>query len=268
VGRVVEVGDDVPDQRLAVGDVVVPVRSNLGTWAQELVCGARDVQKVPGDGDGIPLDQLAALPVCLSTAYRLLEDFVDLREGDVVIQNGAGSAVGQAVIQLAALRGIKSINVIRDTEGVVETAAYLKSIGASVVTTMGSLRQDCAGLPAPALALNCVGGAAAEQVAKQLAVRGTLVTYGGMAKKPVSIPTPLLIFKDVRAKGFWMSGRWYPSSRHTQRHHMFSELCGHLQRGELKIRTSKLPFHQGTTALDNQKPSSRAGLGLKAVLMF
>ena len=34
---------------------------------------------------------------------------------------------------------------------------------------------------------------------------GTMVTYGGMSMKPVSVPTSLLIFKDLRLRGFWMS---------------------------------------------------------------
>jgi len=34
--------------------------------------------------------------------------------GDVIIQNGANSAVGQSVIQIAKAWGIKTINVIRD----------------------------------------------------------------------------------------------------------------------------------------------------------
>lgn len=34
--------------------------------------------------------------------------------GDTVIQNAANSGVGQAVIQIAAARGINTINVIRD----------------------------------------------------------------------------------------------------------------------------------------------------------
>lgn len=34
--------------------------------------------------------------------------------GDSVIQNAANSGVGQAVIQIAAARGINTINVIRD----------------------------------------------------------------------------------------------------------------------------------------------------------
>lgn len=35
------------------------------------------------------------------TAYRMLKDFVDLKPGDTVIQNGANSAVGKAVIQVS-----------------------------------------------------------------------------------------------------------------------------------------------------------------------
>ena len=36
---------------------------------------------------------------------------------------------------------------------------------------------------------------------------GCVVTYGGMSMQPVSVPTALLIFKDISFKGFWLSGR-------------------------------------------------------------
>lgn len=35
-------------------------------------------------------------------------------QGDYVIQNGANSAVGQAVIQIAKAWGLKTINVVRN----------------------------------------------------------------------------------------------------------------------------------------------------------
>ena len=41
-----------------------------------------------------------------------------------------------------------------------------------------------------------------------LHVGGTVVTYGGMSMQPVSIPTSLLIFKDLQFRGFWLSGRY------------------------------------------------------------
>lgn len=67
--------------------------------------------KVPND---IPEAYAATLSVNPSTAYRLLADFESLSPGDVIIQNGANSMVGLAVIQMAREKGIKTINVIRE----------------------------------------------------------------------------------------------------------------------------------------------------------
>lgn len=44
--------------------------------------------------------EAATIAVNPATAYRMLKDFVPLKSGDTVIQNGANSAVGQAVIQV------------------------------------------------------------------------------------------------------------------------------------------------------------------------
>jgi trans-2-enoyl-CoA reductase len=43
----------------------------------------------------------------------MLKDFGNLQQGDVVIQNAANSAVGQAVIQIAKAWGYKTVNIIR-----------------------------------------------------------------------------------------------------------------------------------------------------------
>ena len=48
------------------------------------------------------------------TAYRMLKDFICLRAGDTVIQNGGNSAVGQMVIQLCKLWGVKTVNIVRN----------------------------------------------------------------------------------------------------------------------------------------------------------
>ncbi|OAA63608.1 Alcohol dehydrogenase superfamily, zinc-type [Niveomyces insectorum RCEF 264] len=57
------------------------------------------------------------------------------------------------------------------------------------------------------LGLNCVGGRSALGVAKCLSEGGRLVTYGAMAKQPVTVPTGLLIFRDLAFQGFWFT-RW------------------------------------------------------------
>lgn len=46
--------------------------------------------------------------------FNALPFACELIPGDTVIQNAANSGVGQAVIQIAAARGIQTINVVRD----------------------------------------------------------------------------------------------------------------------------------------------------------
>ena len=48
----------------------------------------------------------------------MLKDFVSLKPGDCVLQNGSNSAVGQAVIQIARTLGLTTVNVVRDREDI------------------------------------------------------------------------------------------------------------------------------------------------------
>ncbi|XP_023523002.1 enoyl-[acyl-carrier-protein] reductase, mitochondrial-like [Cucurbita pepo subsp. pepo] len=69
----------------------------------------------------------------------MLEDFVSLKAGDSIVQNGATSIVGQCVIQLARIRGIHSINIIRDRAGSDESKEKLKRLGADEVFSESQL---------------------------------------------------------------------------------------------------------------------------------
>ncbi len=246
VGRIIQVGPYV--KSLKIGDLVIPSVGSLGTWREELICSEDSLKFVPSD---IPLEAAATILVNPSTAYRMLADFVDLKEGDVIIQNGANSAVGRYVIQLAARRNIKTINVVRDRPEFEKLELDLRSLGASLV-----IKADRLLLPEtqsliinvlgrkPVLALNCVGGLSATDLARCLKNGGTIVTYGGMSKKPVTIPTGLLIFNDIQLKGFWVSA-WYKRQQDlysrgdttltVKRDHMMVELFEMIRKGELKV---------------------------------
>ena len=56
----------------------------------------------------------ATISVNPFTADRMMLDFAELKEGDWIVQNGANSGVGQNLIQLARIRGFKTVNIIRD----------------------------------------------------------------------------------------------------------------------------------------------------------
>lgn len=52
-----------------------------------------------------------------------------------------------------------------------------------------------------------------------------MVTYGGMSKEPVIVPTSSLIFSDVHVRGFWMT-RWYGKNTKEARLAMIEALAG------------------------------------------
>ncbi|XP_026227037.1 enoyl-[acyl-carrier-protein] reductase, mitochondrial isoform X2 [Anabas testudineus] len=234
VAQVIEVGSQV--KFLKTGDWVIPRDAGLGTWRTEAVLAEDDLIAVPND---ISLLSAATLGVNPCTAFRMLSDFEDLKPGDSVIQNAANSGVGQAVIQIAAARGINTINVIRDRPEFTQLCERLKVIGASHVIKEETLRRPeikelfktC---PKPKLALNGVGGKSATELLRHLKVGGSMVTYGGMAKQPVTVPVSALIFKDVKVRGFWVT-QWKRDHSHdgTAFRTMLDELCSLIQQGKL-----------------------------------
>lgn len=70
----------------------------------------------------------------------MLKDFENLKEGSTVIQNGANSAVGQAVIQIAKFFNINTINVVRDRPDFESLRSHLTSLGATHVVVENELR--------------------------------------------------------------------------------------------------------------------------------
>jgi mitochondrial enoyl-[acyl-carrier protein] reductase / trans-2-enoyl-CoA reductase len=109
VGEIEAVGANVTDFK--TGDWVLPAQPGFGTWRSHVLCDANDMVPVAND---IEPEQAAMIAVNPCSAYRMLHDFVDLQPGDVIVQNGSTSAVGQCVIQLARSMGIKTLNLIRD----------------------------------------------------------------------------------------------------------------------------------------------------------
>lgn len=69
---------------------------------------------------GVDLIVASMMNVNPCTAYRMLKDYVSLKPGDTVIQNGGNSAVGQFVIQLCKVWNYKSVSVVRDRPNIQE----------------------------------------------------------------------------------------------------------------------------------------------------
>ncbi|XP_072831034.1 enoyl-[acyl-carrier-protein] reductase, mitochondrial isoform X3 [Vicugna pacos] len=176
VGQVVAVGSSVTGVK--PGDWVIPANAGLGTWRTEAVFSEEALVGVPKD---IPLPSAATLGVNPCTAYRMLVDFEQLQPGDCVIQNASNSGVGQAVIQIAAALGLRTINVVRDRPDIQKLTERLRNLGADHVITEEELRKHemknfLKDVPQPRLALNCVGGKSSTELLRHLAACSFLRT--------------------------------------------------------------------------------------------
>lgn len=243
VAEVLECGSAV--RSLHAGDRVIALTNLLGTWRTHANFSAADLYRVPRELDPV---HAATLTVNPCTAYRMLRDFVPLQPGDTVIHNGANSGVGQAIIQLSRLRGINCVSVVRDRPELPQLIEHLTALGATAVLTEDQVRSTTlfkqpGGLRRPLLALNTVGGRSATELLRQLDECGVLVTYGGMSREPVTVPTSALIFKSVALHGFWMS-QWI--KRHHgdgQREVMYEELIRLMLDGTLRpVVHKKVPL--------------------------
>jgi len=173
------------------------------------------------------------------TAYHMLKDFIELKPGDTVIQNLANSMVGQAAIQISHHLGFKSVNVIRSRPNIDEIKQYLSGLGADYMITEEELRTPTIEnifkeIPRPRLALNGTGGRCATDIQRWMAEGGMMVTYGGMSRQPLTVPTSVVIFKDVSFRGFWFH-RWLHSQEDkSQVKTMLDTLYAITREGKLK----------------------------------
>ena len=213
VFEVLSAGSSV--KNLKRGDWCIPRRTGLGTWRTHLQVPEEQVVSI--EKEGLQPKDAAAVSVNPITAWRLLRGFENLEEGEWVLQNGGNSGVGRAVIQLARQWGLKSLSVVRDRPGNEGEALKkeLEGLGADAVLSEEEVSskdfrarlKDLTQGRGARLALNCVGGKSALNLAKVLQDGGCMVTYGAMAKQPLTVPAGLLIFKNLRFEGFWVS-KW------------------------------------------------------------
>ncbi len=255
VGVVEEIGAEVGQVR--VGDRVL-LPHGLGSWREAAIIADADAELwvVPPE---VPVEQAAMLRINPATALRMLRDFAELSEASFVIQNAANSAVGRLVIQIAKATKLRTINLVRRPEVMDE----LRALGADVVLLDNDEAKEqiaaATGGGPVRLALNAVGGDSALRLANALAPGGTLVTYGAMSRQPLRIPNGLIIFKDLRWRGFWIS-QWYREADREAQAGMFAQLFVLAKRGLLHTPVERIyPLSEAVAAVRHAAQSQRSG---------
>lgn len=230
VGKVIQHGPDVKSP--AIGQtVLLPVGS--GTWASHVVAEAKRLMPLPNEDDP---QQLAMMTVNPPTASLMLSEFVDLAPGEWVIQNAANSGVGAYLIQLAKIRGLKTVNIVRRESAV----QGVLDLGGDVVLVEGSgglakRVAEATGGAAIRLGIDAVGGKSTDYLATCLAQGGTLVNYGMMSGEPCTVSPASFVFRDITLRGFWLAF-WFRNATPAQQMAVFGEVAQLIATGKLHTR--------------------------------
>ena len=257
-----EVGTGV--KSLSIGDHVIAGNITFGAWRNNGISHEDDFLKV---SKNLPIPYAASIHVNPCTAYRMLRDFVKLEVGDVIIQNAANSMVGIAVIQMAKLMGVRTINIIRsDRPNADDSVGGTINVLDTFVGT-AAFNEMLGELPPIKLGFNGVGGDSATEMSRALGVNGHMVTYGGMSKKPMAIPSDILIEKQLNLHGFWIS-RWHEANTKADRTRMLDAITDMILTDQLSffyemhdfddfdhaLRSSMEPFRLRKTILNMDYP--------------
>lgn len=250
--RVIACGAEV--SHLQPGDLVLPMQR--GSWCQVRNVQADDVIALPPDTDP---QQAAMLAVNPATALLLLREVRTLRPGDWVVQNAANSGVGRCVIQIARELGLRTLSFVRRPELVPE----LQALGGDAIlledADVRSAVKEICGRERPVLALNSVGGASALQLANLLAPGGIMATFGAMSRQPLKIPNGLLIFKDLRFQGFWLT-RWLRQVSRERKVALYQDLARWINAGKLHQPVERVfPLGELPSAIEASAREKRGG---------
>lgn len=258
VGVVEALGEGV--EGLEVGQRVA-TGGSFGAWAELIVAPAAGLVPVP---EGMS-DEAAAQLVSMPFSAIALLDFLEVSEGDWIVQNAANGAVGRLVAQLAEARGVHVLGLVRRADGVAELAE--QGIGRVVATDDDGWRDRVREIvgDAPIVAgVDSVGGTSAGDVVSLLAEDGVLVVFGAMASPTMEIGSGDVIFKQVVIKGFWGNKVFAAMSRE-KRAALMGELVTGLGSGALTLPVEKVyPLEEIADATRaNAEPGRRGKILLR-----
>jgi NADPH2:quinone reductase len=171
MGEIAAVGKGV--QNLRTGQRVIPL-GVPGTWQEYIVVNSTQLIPVP---DSVSDQTAAQFVVNPLTAWIMTVEELAMKPGEWLLQTAAGSTLGRVVLQIARLRGFKTINVVRRREQVAE----LKALGADeVISTdvekIGERVKAIAGEAGVTKAIDAVGGQTGAAVASALGRGGVTGT--------------------------------------------------------------------------------------------
>jgi len=228
VGTVEAVGEGVDPGLIGKRVAVAGVH---GTWAEFFTAPAAGLVPL---ADAIS-DELGAQLIAMPFSAISLLEFLNVKEGDWVIQTAANGAVGKIFAALAKSRGVHTLNLVRRDDAVAE----LETLGIdNVISTSNEGWQKQArallGKAGARAAIDSVGGAIAADLCDLLGTEGLLAIFGTATGAPLQFSSGSLIMKHLTVKGFWGS-KVSNEMASADKARLIGELIGLAMQGKLAL---------------------------------
>ena len=255
VGRVVKIGSKV-DVALRGKRVLILPTYEQGTWADQIVAPVRNLVPMSDEADPLQLSMIGINP---ATAYLLLSRYVSLMPGDWIGQTAANAAMGQYIIALAKLAGVKTLNVVRREE----VAEQVRQWGGDRVVLQGDklhkdIEETLDGRKLN-LVLDTVGGTPVGELAKSVKPGGSIVVYAMQSGQFPAISPKDFIYRGLSLHGFWLIN-WIRNAPRTEIEEIYQKLGDLVADGSLSAAVQRVyPLDQFKEAFKQSLKSNHSG---------
>jgi len=170
-----------------------------GSYAQYVVVPQ---EFVLADTTGLPVEQVATLPVPMLIAISAVQKVGEVKPGDFVLVHAGGSATGLMSIQIARALGAKVATTVRSGE----SAKLAESVGVDLVintrdTDFNEAISKWTGGRGVDVAIDCLGGATFEKTINAVRTRGIIVAMGFMSGTEVKFDIRNFFFAQKQIRG-------------------------------------------------------------------
>ncbi len=209
-GRIVALGPDAKHYQVGQRVMALPFKSpgwTNGTWQQFWCIEETELFPVPDVVDSATWSQFF---ITILTPWVMAVEEFRLSQGQNLLVTGAGSTVGQVLIQISRLMQFNFIGVVRRPEQVQEIlalgASHVICSSTEDITQRAMALTQLQGVNA---VVDAVGGTVTSQCFRALADNGKMFVYGLLAlERESAIDIRKMLFYNLSLQGFWLPGWW------------------------------------------------------------
>lgn len=227
----------------------------IGTWREFVCVPAALVIPIPPQ---IPDEVACQAFVNPMTAYGMIEES-GLQAGDWLLITAGASAFGKFAIQMAKAKGIKVAATVRHDA----QKEVLEKLGADLVINTETEKIQRV-VPEKTeggvhVIFDAVGGMLGAKALACLRPRGKMMVFGALALENMPVNSGLLIFKNLKIEGFWLS-TWMEEMAADARMKAFQTVFGFLMNENSQVDIeAKFPLSDFKTAIEAYERPGRNG---------